>query len=175
MRTFGISARGKFRKSLLLLAAVIVVALGVGLWVNAKNDNSGLTMPSTGIVTITGYGSSSPANPSTQPRSLVLTDSQAAAVRRRIAEIPTLPQSAGPVICMENETVFRISVKGVPSSPRTVWVAQAERCPAPGILYVHGQSVGRPEAGRYCTLKTLLLSFFPKGSVNATRKELRSC
>ena len=174
MESFGVTARSKLRKSLFLVAAV-VVALGAALWVSTRNASSHLAMPSTGIVAVTGYGSSSPMNPSTRPWSVVLTGSQAAALRKSISEIPTLPQSAEPVICMENETVFRITVKGAQSSPRATWVAQAVRCPAPGILYVHGNSVGRPEAGRYCTLKTLLLSFFPKGIANATRKELRSC
>ncbi len=164
-----------FRRSLLLLAAVVIVALGATLWVGARSTNSSLTMPSTGIVTITGYGASSPENPSTRPRSVVLSESQAAALRTRVSEIPTLKQPTGRVICMENETVFRIAVKGAQSSSRTVWVAQAERCPAPGILYIHGQDAGKPEGGRYCTLKTLLLSIFPKGTVNVTRKELRSC
>ena len=175
MKTFRIGARGKSRKSLLLLAVAVVIALGAALWVRTRNTSSHLAMPSTGIVAITGYGSSSPMNPSTQPWSIVLTGSQAAALRKGISEIPTLPESAGPVICMENETVFRITVEGAQSSPRATWVAQAVRCPAPGILYVHGHNVGRPEAGRYCNLKTLLLSFFPKGTVNVTRKELRSC
>ena len=175
MKTFRIGARGKSRKSLLPLAVAIVIALGAALWVSTRSTSSHLAIPSTGIIAVTGYGSSSLLNPSTRPWSVVLTGAQATALRKGISEIPTLPQSAGPVICMENETVFRITVKGVQSSPRATWVAQAVRCPAPGILYVHGHSVGRPEAGRYCTLKTLLLSFFPKGTADATRRELRSC
>ena len=169
------SASGVVRRSWLLIAAVVVVALGTVFWTVASGSNSNLTMPSMGVVIVTGYGASSPVNPSTQPRSVVLTDSQAAALRRRISEIPTMKQSTEPIICMENETVFRIAIKGVDSPSRTVWVAQAERCPAPGILYVHGKSAGHPEIGRYCTLKTLLLSIFPEGTANVTRKELRSC
>ncbi len=175
METSGRRARGKFRRFFLLLAAVVVVAGGAAFWVAARSTDAGLTMPSTGVVTVTGYGSSSPENPSTQPRSVVLTDSQAAALRRRISEIPTLKQSAEPIICMENDTVFRIAVQGVDGPSRTVWVAQAKLCPAPGILYVHGNAAGQPEAGRYCTLKNLLLSLFPKGTANVTRKELHFC
>jgi hypothetical protein len=175
MESFPVRVRSKLRKPLLLLVAAVVVALGAALWIGTTRTSSHLAMPSTGIVAITGYGSSSPMNPSTRPLSVVLTGSQAAALQKSISEIPTLPQSAGPVICMENETVFRITVKGAPNSARATWVAQAVRCPAPGVLYVHGDGVGRPEAGRYCTLKTLLISFFPKGAANATRKELRSC
>ncbi len=175
MKPFGIGVRSKFRRTVLLLAVVVFVALGATLWVNAWNTNSGLTMPSTGIVTVTGYEASSPENPSARPQSVVLSDSQAATLRRSISEIPILNQPTGRFICMINETVFRIAVKGAQSSSRTVWVARAERCPAPGILYVHGQFAGKPEGGRYCTLKTLLLSIFPKGTANVTRKELRSC
>lgn len=175
MEIVGDSARGTSRISLLFLTVVLAVALGTVFLVNVSSNASGLTMPSVGVVTVTGYGSSSPANPSTQSRSVVLTDSQAAALRRRISEIPTLKQSAGPIICMENETVFTIDVRGVGGSSKAAWVARAERCPAPGILYVHGEDVGRPEAGRYCTLKTLLLSIFPEGTVSATRKELSAC
>lgn len=175
MKSFGIEARGMFRRLWMLLAAVIVIAVGTAFWANARSTDSSLNMPSTGVVIVTGYGTSSPENPSTQPRSVVLTDSQAAALRRQLSEIPTLKQSAGPIICMENAAVFRIAIKGVDSPSRTVWVAQAELCPAPGILYVHGKNAGNPEVGRYCTLKALLLSIFPKGTVNLTRRELRSC
>lgn len=126
MKSFGIEARGMFRRLWMLLAAVIVIAVGTAFWANARSTESSLNMPSTGVVIVTGYGTSSPENPSTQPRSVVLTDSQAAALRRQLSEIPTLKQSAGPIICMENAAVFRIAIKGVDSPSRTVWVAQAE-------------------------------------------------
>ena len=175
METFGTRACHVVRRLWPLLAAVVVIALAAALWAIVSGGNPSLTMPATGVVIVTGYGDSSPTNPSTQPRSVVLTDSQAAALRRQISEIPTLKPSAGSFICMEEETVFRIAIKSADGPARTVWDAQAERCPAPGILYVHGKDAGNPEIGRYCTLKTLLLSIFPKGTANVTRKELRSC
>ncbi len=78
-------------------------------------------------------------------------------------------------MCMENETVFRIVVKSSHGPSKTVWIAEAELCPAPGILYVHGNDVGKPKNSRYCILKSLLLSYFPKGSVNGTSRMLGFC
>ena len=169
------SASRVVRRRWLLLAAAAVLAFGAAFWTIASSSNSNLTMPLKGVVIITGYGGSSPAFPSTQPRSVVLTDSQAAALRRQISVIPTLKLSAGQIICMENETVFKIAIMGINDPSKAIWIAQAERCPAPGILYIHGKNASNPEIGRYCALKTLLLSFFPKGFANATRRELLSC
>lgn len=131
-------------------------------------------MPNSGIVTMTAFGASTPANPSTKPRSVILTASQAAVLQNEVSKIPKLSLSARLLLCMEQATVFTVSVKESPHS-RAVWVAQAHLCPAPGILAVHGTDVGQPRAGRYCTLKNLVLSYFPKGSINGTKMLFGFC
>ena len=76
---------------------------------------------------------------------------------------------------MENETMFTISVSSKLGSSGPVWIARAELCPAPGILYVHGKDVGKPKIARYCSLMGSLLSYFPKGTVKGTRVALHFC
>jgi hypothetical protein len=167
----------EFRRPRRLIIAFIVVVIisGVALATHVWNANTGLTMPSTGSVTVTGYGDSSPANPSTQPHSIILTKSQAATLRGQISSIPTLSLSTSSLSCQENETAFKIVVTSVQSSPSVTWTARAQLCPAPGILYVRGNRTGGSDIVRYCTLKRLILSFFPKGTVNGTRSGLRFC
>ena len=158
---------------LVVALVVVVVVFGVAIAIHAWSANSGLMMPSTGAVTVTGYGASSPENPSTEPHSVVLTDSQAATLRSQFSAIPTLPSRS--LTCMENETVFKIVVKSAQRSAGTVWIAHAELCPAPGFLHIYGKDAGKPKIARYCTLKRLMLSYFPKGTVNGTRSGLRFC
>ncbi|GEM_PF-2168511 len=169
-----VSGIRRFR--VLIVAVVVVVVIsGVAIAIHAWSANSGLMMPSTGAVSVTGYGASSPANPSTQPHSVILTNSQATTLRNQISAIPTLSLPTRSLSCVENETAFKIVVKTAQSSPSAAWIAQAELCPAPGILYVHGKDAGGPKIAKYCTLKRLILSYFPKGTVNGTRSGLRFC
>jgi len=163
------------RRFRVLIVALVFVIMGTAIAAYAWNTNSGMTLPSTGTVTITGYGASSAAHPSTQPQTVVLTKSQTTILRNQISAIPTLSLPSRSLSCVENETVFEIVVKSAQGSPKTVWTAQAVLCPAPGILYIYGKDAGTPTISRYCTLKPLVLSFFPKGKVNGTRQGLRFC
>lgn len=163
------------RRRLLFVVTLVVVALGGALTGYAFSASPRLTMPSTGVVTVTEFGASTPMDGSTQPRAVVLTNFQAATLRNRVSQISTMSVSADSLMCMENETVFTILVKAPHRPSRTVWTARAELCPAPGILYVYSKNVSNPKISRYCILKSLLLSYFPMGSVNGTKRMLGFC
>jgi hypothetical protein len=174
MATFETRVRVRSASRWLLFALEVAAVCGASYGLLASGRHHDLVMPPTGVVTLTGYGTSPRDNFTIQPRSVVLTGSQATVLRSRISEIPVLTSSVAPVICMEQQTVFKIVV-GTSRSSKSLWTALAERCPAPGVLGVHGEGVGAPEAGRYCSLKDTVLSFFPRGVVNVTREEMRSC
>ena len=122
-----------------------------------------------GIRTLS-IGSSSDAT------SVVLTDFQASALRSAVAALPRLSLTPMESICMEISAVFTIAVVrsqgGVPS---TFWLAKAELCPAPGVLYVHTTEGPKSFPVRYCALRSLVSSLFPKGAAAGTRSALKFC
>jgi hypothetical protein len=158
-----------------IVIVLIFAVIGIPIAIVTARSGSQLAMPSTGVVTLTGFGTISPANPSGDPTSVVLSTSEAALLRNKISTIPSLSMSGTQLACMEQEKMFTITVKAHRGISRSDWIGQADLCPAPGILYVHGPAVGKPKIARYCSLLSLFLSFFPKGTANGTRMGLHFC
>lgn len=166
---------GSVRIRPVFVVVLVIVVIAIPIAIATTRSRSPLAMPSTGVVTVTGFGSVGPANPSSHPTSVVLNTVQATVLRNRISEIPSLTLSGTQLLCMENETMFTVTVKARHGDVRSDWVAQARLCPAPGILYVHGTDVGGPKIARYCSAMRLILSYFPKGKVDGTRVALHFC
>jgi hypothetical protein len=79
-------------------------------------------------------------------------------------------------LCMEQYTVFTIAVgRSQGGAMSTSWLATAELCPAPGILFVHATTGPKSLPVRYCVLKSLVISFFPKGAAAGTRLAFKFC
>jgi hypothetical protein len=157
-------------------STVVAFAVIIGLAIFAVQDssNSAVTMPPSGTVVVTGFGQLSAANPSSEPTSVVLSDAQALALRSAVAALPRLSITPRVLLCMEESTVITIAVGrlqgGVMS---TSWLATAELCPAPGIL--HATKGEQPWGVRYCALRSLVSSFFPKGTAAGTRSVFKLC
>ena len=158
-----------------IIAALVVVALVAASVMYATRSDSYMAMPSSGIVSVTGYRALSPADIPSYPTTVNLTSSQSGALRNQISAIPRLSLSESSLVCMENEIVFTISVKASQGASQPLWIAQAHLCPAPGVLYVHDSETGKSKFGRYCSILNLLISYFPQGTVRGTRAALRYC
>lgn len=159
------------------ITGVVLFALVIGLVLVLEQNRSTPTvsMPATGAITITGFARMTAANGSTDPTTVVLTSAQATALRKAISTLPRLIFPGGrPLLCMEQETVFTISVARTQGAAAN-WVATADLCPAPGLLYIK-DSVGPQQAPViYCNLKTFITSIFPKGVVAGTLSGLKFC
>ena len=66
-----------------------------------------VTMPTDGTVTVTGYGKTSPADPSSDPSSVVLTHQQALHLRSAISHLKDMGQNG---MCMEDSILLKIKV-----------------------------------------------------------------
>lgn len=159
------------------ISTVVAFAVIVGLTIFVVQDssNSAASMPPSGTVVVTGFGHLS-AGPSSDATSEVLSDAQASALRSAVAALPRLSLTPRETICMEESTVFTIAVirsQGAVTS--TFWLAKAELCPAPGVLEVHTTKEPKSLPVRYCALRSLVSSFFPKGAPAGTRSAFKSC
>ena len=156
-----------------VVAFAVIVELAI--FVVQASSNSAVSMPPLGTVVVTGFGHLSIGS-SSDATSVVLTDFQASALRSAVAALPRLSLTPMESICMEISAVFTIAVVrsqgGVPS---TFWLAKAELCPAPGVLYVHTTEGPKSFPVRYCALRSLVSSLFLKGAAAGTRSALKLC
>ena len=128
-----------------------------------------LVMPVTGVVTLTGYGKLSLANPSSKPSSVTLTTVQALALRRQIMSLTNAPTGA---FCMENSTLFTITV--APSKGQSAtWTAKGDECPA--YLTVASAAGYVSLIDSTCPFRNFIRSLLPATGAKATRKELKNC
>jgi hypothetical protein len=127
-----------------------------------------VTMPTDGVVSLTGYGDNSLPRGSSHPFTVRLSHSQAVALR---TDISKLKESAGGE-CMEDEQLLRISITS-PTTSTVVWHATADVCP--GVLAVVTKSgvVGLDDHS--CALWQLVRSFFPAGKADATKGAIGFC
>jgi hypothetical protein len=126
-------------------------------------------MPTSGVVTLTGFGRTSAMNPSGDPTTVTLTRSQAQRLRQRIA---TLSNVASGSICMEDSTLFVVSVAPGPGQ-RATWSATGDICP--GDLYVVSGTQHITLVDTPCSLRSLIQSLLPVDKALASRKALQSC
>jgi len=158
-----------------IVSTVVAIAVIIGLTliaIQATSDSAPI-LPSSGTIVVTAYGQLTGAASSSDPLSVVLSNAQATSLRSAVAALPRLPMTSKVTICMEETTVFRLAVRrlhnGVMS---TFFSAEAQLCPAPGILHPNKPP---PWGVRYCPLGPLISSFFPKGTVAATRLIFKLC
>ena len=125
-------------------------------------------MPTTGTVSVTGYGMTSLMSSSSNPDTVVLSASQAKQLHDAIA---TLKNTDGGT-CMEDELLLKIVVVG-PKGRLVRWSATADACP--GVLSVEHSKSGALLDVHSCAFWKLVSSFFPTGKANGTKVERRYC
>lgn len=128
-----------------------------------------VTMPVTGIVTLTGYGKLSLANPSTEPASVTLTKAQALELRSQISSLTNAPTGS---FCMENSTLFTITVAPAKGQNAT-WTGTGAQCP--GYLTVASPTGYVSLIDTTCPLRNLIRDLLPAKKAEASRKELKTC
>jgi hypothetical protein len=124
------------------------------------------TMPTSGVVTVTGYGKTSLMNGSSDPNSVVLTHHQAKTLATVVAEL----KDFGGGICAEDSMLLKITeVKGA----TVVWSATADECP--GVLAITSSKGNLNLYNRSCSFWHVVDSFFAPGSANGTKEGSKTC
>jgi hypothetical protein len=121
-----------------------------------------VTMPTKGVVTLTGYGTTSLSQGSSDPTSVTLTLAQA---RRLRAAIATLKESGG-AVCMEDSLLLKVVIRSG-SSHHVLWSATADECP--GVLSITTAASRIQLDDRSCSLWRVIAGFFPAGTAHGTR------
>jgi hypothetical protein len=125
-------------------------------------------LPTSGVVTLTGYGKLSLANASSDPSHVELNASQVTRLRSAIATLRTSPGG----LCMEDSTLYTITVTSN-ASAKPFWFATADECPGRLTVRYSGRQVSFN--ARSCSLEKLVGSFFPSGTAEATTADLKVC
>lgn len=120
-------------------------------------------MPTDGVVTLTGYGMTSPANPSSDPTSVVLTHAQALTLRSAIEGLKDLGSNSG---CMEDSLLLKIKIV---KDAKVVWSATADICP--GALTITSATSNAILNNRNCSFWHTVDSDFPAGAATSTKKD----
>jgi hypothetical protein len=123
-------------------------------------------MPTTGVVTITGYGKTSIFG-SSDPTSVVLTHDQVLQLRSAIEGMKDLGTNSG---CMESSLLLKIKIV---KSGKVVWSAAANDCP--GALTITSTKTNGSLDNRNCTFWHAVDSFFPGGTAKGTRAARATC
>jgi hypothetical protein len=124
------------------------------------------TMPTGGVVTVTGYGKTSLANGSSDPHSVVLTRHQALTLATVVAGL----KDFGGGMCMEDSLLLKISVV---KDGTVVWSATADECP--GVLAITSSKANLNLDDRSCSFWHVVDSFFVAGSADGTKSDSKVC
>jgi hypothetical protein len=123
-------------------------------------------MPTTGVVTVIGYGKTSIFG-SSDPTSVVLTHKQALKLRSAIEGLKDLGGASG---CMESSVLLKIKiVKG----GKVVWSASADNCP--GALAITSSKTNEFLDNRNCSFWHAVNAFFPSGVAKGTKAAVSTC
>jgi hypothetical protein len=125
-------------------------------------------LPTSGVVTLTGYGELSLANSSSDPSHVELSASQVTRLRSAIAALRTSPGG----LCMEDSTLYTITV-AASANAKPFWSATADECPGRLIITDDGRQVSLN--ARSCPLESLISSFFPPNTAAGTKLDLKVC
>lgn len=125
-------------------------------------------LPTTGVVTLTGFEKISLMNPSSGP--VVVTLSAKQVKRLRVAIARLRPSPGG--ICMEDSALYKIVVANK-GGGEVFWSASADECP--GALMVSSRGSHVALNGRSCQLEGLVSSFFPGKEAQGTKAGLKVC
>jgi hypothetical protein len=126
-----------------------------------------VTMPTGGDVTVTGFGTTSLMNASSDPSSVSLTHDQVVALRRAVAGLKDLGPNGD---CMEDSLLLKIEVV---KDGRVTWSATADACP--GGLTITSSTASVILDNRSCSFWHVIDSFFPAGTAAATKSASRDC
>jgi hypothetical protein len=125
-------------------------------------------MPTSGLVTVTGFDTTSLVRGSSGPASVVLSRAQAQALSQQILGLKDMSSN---VNCMEDSALLDITVT---HGNGVVWSAIADECP--GELRITGVAGDHLLDDRSCAFWHLVNSFFPPGTAAATKNDsARSC
>jgi hypothetical protein len=128
-----------------------------------------ISLPTTGDVTVTGYGGLSDEGGSSAPFTVRLNDGETL----RLAQVlEGLPAASADVLCSGGSTLFSIRATTTPRGPLT-WSGTADVCP--GVLTVHGYGATASFDARTCSLERVVASLFPPGAAMATRATFTAC
>ena len=125
-------------------------------------------IPTSGVVTLTGYGQLSLMNASSKPVEIRLSPSQVQQLRVVVAQLRTAPGG----LCTEDSTLYRLSI-AQPSNGVVRWSAVADECSGTLVVDSRGRRVALND--RSCTLERLIASFFTPGSAKGTKEGLKAC
>jgi hypothetical protein len=125
-------------------------------------------LPTTGVVTVTGYDKISLMNPSSDPVRVTLNASKSSKLRSAVVQLRTSPGGE----CTEDSTLYTISVASR-SDSKVLWSAIADECP--GELVVTGQGSRFALNGCSCPLERLVATLFPSTEAQGTRSGLKVC
>jgi hypothetical protein len=124
-------------------------------------------MPTTGIVTVTGYGKTSLAMGSSDPSSVVLTHHQILSLRSAISGLKDMGSNG---MCMEDSLLLNIKVV---KNGKVTWSAIADECP--GGLTITSSTSKVILDNRSCSFWHVVNSFFASGQASATKTDTRIC
>lgn len=119
-------------------------------------------MPTTGVVTVTGYDKTSVAEGSRGPVKVVLTHDQALKLRGAIASL----KESGGGFCMEDSTLLKIAISSGSSNSPT-WSAVGDECPGALSIDADGTRVGLDDHS--CSFWRVVSTLFPAGEADATK------
>ncbi|MGC1238279.1 MAG: hypothetical protein WA860_05775 [Acidimicrobiales bacterium] len=125
-------------------------------------------LPTSGVVTLTGYGRLSLANSSSEPSHVELSASEVTKLRSDIAVLRTSPGG----LCMEDSTLYTITVASS-ANATPFWSATADECPGKLVIKYDSRQVSLN--ARSCPLESLISSFFPPRTATGTKLELKVC
>jgi len=123
-------------------------------------------MPTSGVVTVTGFGRTSLVDGSSDPTSVVLTHHQALTLRSVVAEL----KDFGGGVCMEDSLMLKISVE---KDGNVVWGATADECP--GVLAITSAKANLSLYDRSCSFWHVVDAFFASGTANGTKSDSKVC
>jgi hypothetical protein len=151
-----------------LFAGILVIGVIIGSLLSFHGDQPDAPWPTSGLVTVTGFGQLRIASASSDPTSVVLTSAQI----QQLDELVTALPKAGDTNCHENSAVFTISFASRAGEASTV-VATDWECPAPGVMALQTLSGTHELLAGVCALKTFIDRTFSGGEAKGAKRELQ--
>jgi hypothetical protein len=122
-----------------------------------------VVMPTTGLVTVTGFDTTSLVRGSSGPASVVLSQRQMDQLSDQISRLKDMSEN---VYCMEDSALLDIRVT---RDGKVVWSAIGDECP--GELRITSTSGNHLLDDRSCAFWHVVNSFFPGGTATATKTD----
>jgi hypothetical protein len=120
-------------------------------------------MPTSGLVTVTGFDTTSLVRGSSGPASVVLSARQARQLSQQIQNLKDMSQN---VNCMEDSALLDIKVT---QGTTVLWSAIADECP--GELRITSGAATHLLDDRSCAFWHVVNAFFPAGTATATKTD----